>query len=589
MLQPPHKPYSRAYLAESSIVIKAQEEYVRDDLQEDKDEDSSESHGSSVFETASLISCVTCLSDYSDRGNSKSALPANTVIPYAKILNVQEVSATPQINSPVSDPFSDENALLNNRAEFRTKKQCKDGVELYSDVIPSKRSGDLVEITYAKPRRSDLVPKTVILLVERHPQGNCTADNGDIIEEILQKSYRGTKRKKSILMIINPFGGKGKAKKLYLTKIKPILMAGGCKVEVVETEYRTHAAEIVEKIDIDSFDVIAAASGDGIPHEVLNGLYRRPDRVRAFEKLAITQLPCGSGNAMSVSCHGTDNPSYAALSLLKAVEVRMDIMCCTQPSCIDSPRLSFLSQNYGIIGESDINTEFMRWLGPTRFELGVTLNIVQKRKYPCEIHVKYAAKTKNQLKDHYLRHKERISQDLKGLGSEESKPNSTPGSEALNHENHTLSDVILDDSSFKPKWSLSDPVPSDWEVIDQDLADNLGIFYTGKMPYVAADTKFFPAALPDDGTMDVIIIDARTPLSRMVSILLSLDKGTHVLQPEVQHSKILAYRIVPKKESVFSVDGERFPFEPLQVEILPKLAKTLLKNGSYVETEFKSL
>ena len=289
---------------------------------------------------------------------------------------------------------------------------------------------------------------------------------------------------------------------------------------------------------------------------------------------------------MSVSCHGTSNPSYAALSLLKSVESRIDVMCCTQPSYKDQPRLSFLSQTYGVIAESDINTEFMRFLGAARFELGVTLNVLQRKKYPCDIYVKYAAKSKNDLKDHYLQHKGRLNRLRSDLESRDTSFLDVPQLA----QDSDLNDVKITEDSFKLKWPFQEDVPSDWERIDPDITYNTGIFYTGKMPYIAADTKFFPAALPDDGAMDFVLTDARTPITRIAPILMSLDKGSHVLQPEVGHSKILAFRLIPYvKNSVISVDGESFPYETLQVEILPKIVKTLLKNGNYVDTDFESM
>lgn len=119
-------------------------------------------------------------------------------------------------------------------------------------------------------------------------------------------------------------------------------MESGCKIEIAYTKYARHAIDIAKDLDISKYDTIACASGDGIPYEVINGLYRRPDRVDAFNKLAVTQLPCGSGNAMSISCHWTNNPSYAALCLVKSIETRIDLMCCSQPSYMNEwPRLSF--------------------------------------------------------------------------------------------------------------------------------------------------------------------------------------------------------------------------------------------------------
>lgn len=532
--------------------------YNDNDDDDDDDDDSPSLQSSSVFETTSLISCVTCISDVESRDENESLLlPSNTVIPYAKILDVSNV----------------DDADLGGGS----------GVGGVANESPWPEHTALIEVTFAKPRRNYLVPKKIKLRVDTSTLPNMGTD---IAEEILNRSYKNTKRKKSILVIVNPHGGKGKANKLFLSKAQPLLVASGCKVVVKETTYHLHAVDIAKNIDIDEYDVIACASGDGIPHEVMNGLFMRPDRVKAFQKLAITQLPCGSGNAMSISCHGTSNPSYAALALLKSVEARVDVMCCSQPSYANQPRLSFLSQTYGIIAESDINTEFIRFLGPARFELGVTLNVLQRKKYPCDIYVKYAAKSKNDLKDHYLEHKDRLNNLKNDL---EAVSGSTLDVPSLS-KNSNLDDVVLTDDSFKLKWPLSDDVPEDWERIDPALTHNLGILYTGKMPYIAPDTKFFPAALPDDGTMDFVLTDSRTPLTRIAPILMSLDRGTHVLQPEVEHSKILAFKLIPyAKNSVISVDGENFPYETLQVEVLPKLVKTLLKNGSYVETDFESM
>lgn len=440
-----------------------------------------------------------------------------------------------------------------------------------------------IEVTFAKPRRQDVVPKKILLAIESD------LPSESVVDEIMNRSYKKTKQSRSILVIINPFGGKGKAKKLFKSKAKPLLSASRCSVDIKYTKYPEHAIDIAMELDIDKYDTIACASGDGIPYEVINGLYRRPDRVKAFQKLAITQLPCGSGNAMSVSCHWTSNPSYAALCLLKSVEARIDLMCCSQPSYVDEfPRLSFLSQTYGVIAESDINTEFIRWMGPARFELGVAFNVLQRKKYPCELYVKYAAKSKNDLKVHYLEQKGKAALTFEGEMPENNNNSGNSGDDSKS-PSRNLDDEISEEN-FKLKYPLKDGVPSDWERFDPSISKNIGIFYTGKMPYIAADTKFFPAALPSDGTIDMVVTDARTSVTRMAPILLALDKGSHVLQPEVIHSKILAYKLIPKlSHGLFSVDGEKFPLEPLQVEVLPRLCKTLLRNGSYVDTEFDSM
>lgn len=472
-------------------------------------------------------------------------LPTNTLIPYGRVLNAKDITHSGNKN--------------------------------------------IVELTFVIPISKDIIPKTLTLSIDYVPTRN--DKNDSVANEILNRSYKHVNRNKSILIIINPYGGKGKAKDLFQSKVEPILIAAGSKYEIAYTKYSGHAIDIAKNLNLDDFDTIACASGDGVPYEVINGLYQRTDRVEAFNRLTITQLPCGSGNAMSISCHWTMNPSYATLCLLKSIESRIDVMCCTQPSYHDNPRLSFLSQTYGVIAESDINTEFIRWMGPKRFELGVAFNIFQRKCYPCDIYVKYAAKSKKELKVHYLQNKDNGSLIFDNESDEVTELTTELTRNQTTQTNlSTLDTNPLSEDSFKLKYPYEKPLPNDWEKIDSNITESLSIFYTGKMPYISDNTKFFPAALPADGTIDMVITDTRTPVTRMTPILLSLDKGSHVLQPEVIHSKILAYKMIPKIEnSVISVDGENFPLEPIQVEVMPGLVKTLLRNGCYVDTQFDSM
>ncbi|CCE63730.1 hypothetical protein TPHA_0F02490 [Tetrapisispora phaffii CBS 4417] len=572
-----------------------------------------------TLETASVVSCITCLSDTHSITSPRTSgdlpysflngkFPINTVIPFGRILHAKYIdrslsrrgsdikrksprsslSKTTTGNSiqSVDSGRSTINESFKDAYEFPTSPDLKTfhsntsfNSELKDVNFNRKYAKKLIEITFAKPRRHDIIPKRLILDIE-----SILPLEHDLVTEILNRSYQGTRRNRKILAIINEFGGKGNAKKLYFSKAKPILAASRCKVDIVFTEYTGHAINVAKEMDINKYDTIVCASGDGIPYEIINGLYQRKDRAAAFSKLAITQLPCGSANAMSVSCHWTDNVSYAALSIVKSKEVQIDVVCCSQPSYFStSPRLSFLSQTYGLIAESDINTEFFRWIGAARFEIGVAFNILQKKKYPCELYVKYQARNKNDLKEFYLK-KHKSHQAWPNFNSYDIDPENefTEGSSDDFQE--------ITEENFKLKYPYQEGIPSDWERVSPELTKNLGIFYTGKMPYIAADIKFFPAALPTDGAIDMVLTDGRTAVTRMVPILLALDKGSHVLQPEVIHSKVLAYRIVPKgNNTLFSVDGEKFPNEPLQAEVLPRLCKVLLRNGSFVETAFNNM
>ncbi|CCK72964.1 sphinganine kinase LCB4 KNAG_0M01110 [Huiozyma naganishii CBS 8797] len=589
------KPLPRAILTDDGVLIKSQNANplsFHSNALRDPDagpDDKGCDDGTHERGAGESMFCLTCLSDSTNfDSNGRGILPMNTVIPYGRIINahnVRSLGAT-QTTKKSKQDTTISTALLANDDDGLSMDLENDAMDYVIDLV------------FVLPLEKNVVPRTVRLNIDYVPLSPASSD---LAEVILKRSYKNARRNKKMLVIINPFGGKGQAKNLFFQRAAPILDASGSDYDIAYTERSRHAVEIAESLDIDKYDTIVCASGDGIPYEVLNGLYRRIDRVAAFNKIVVTQLPCGSGNAMSISCHWTMNTSYAALCLLKSQESRIDVMCCQQPSYSDQPRLSFLSQTYGIIAESDINTEFIRWMGPIRFNIGVAFNLLQGKTYACDVYVKYAAKTKHDMKVHYLLHKktaELIFDSPPASSSSASLSQSNPLNEHLQSASSSslstpptpAQESVISSEDFNLKYSLSDPIPEEWERLSSDITDNLSIFYTGKMPYIADKTKFFPAALPADGAIDLVIMNSTTSVRRMTPILLSLDDGTHVMQPEVLHSKVSAFRLVPHiEEGLISVDGEKFPLEPMQVEVLPSLVKTLLRNGSYIDTEFDTL
>ncbi|KAI3404058.2 LCB4 [Candida oxycetoniae] len=407
-----------------------------------------------------------------------------------------------------------------------------------------------------------------------------------IIRYILNKSYRHrVMQQPSILVLINPHGGQGKAVKIYNEHIKPILQAAHCKITYQNTEYSGHAYEIARDLDIDQYDIIVCCSGDGIPHEVINGFYQRPDSgVEAFNNVIITQLPCGSGNALTLSTLGGSNhPEVATWLMLKSEPCKMDLMAVTQGTGENmSTKLSFLSQCYGIIADSDIGTEHLRWLGPVRFEIGVLQKVISGATYPCDLYVNYYTYDKYEIKQHVSQYVSSL--ERRGITSGSDSSNSNGGG---NNNDDLLYQVTLKDLKINSP-NLDQPVPSTWEMLPSKITENLNILYVGKMPYVSKNAQFFPAALPNDGYMDMIITDShRTSMVNLSSILLNVESGTHINDDKVVHAKVNAYRLVPRmsaKNHYISIDGESFPFEKFQVEVLPKIMTGLLLNGKFTES-----
>ena len=360
--------------------------------------------------------------------------------------------------------------------------------------------------------------------------------------------------------MINPFGGKGSAQKWYYRDIEPIFAAAHCEVDVERTAYSGHAVEIAEKLDPDEYDVIASCSGDGLPHEVFNGLGKKRDAGMALSKVAVVQLPCGTGNAMSWNLNGTDSTSMAALCVVKGIRTPLDLVSITQA---DKRTLSFLSQSVGIVAEVDLGTEHIRWMGSARFTYGFLVRFLRKTVYPCDVAVNVDVPTKSLIRDHYRR-------ELSNRADSDARR------EPLEGDVSTLPPLRFG--------SVKDPLPPGWSMIPYD---KMGNFYAGNMAYMAPDANFFPAALPNDGHLDLVTVDGDISRLAAVQSLMAVENGKFFDMPHVSYRKISGYRIRPKnqRKGYISIDGERFPFKPFQAEIHRGLGTVLSRSGHLYEAQ----
>ena len=378
------------------------------------------------------------------------------------------------------------------------------------------------------------------------------------IDRLLALAYRGSSRAKRLKILINPHSGQGYASKVYAREAEPILKAAGCEVDIESTTHRGHAREIAKDIDVDRYDAIVCCSGDGTPHEVFNGLAEHAQPRKALRKLAVTQLPGGSGNALSINLNGTISPSLAALAIVKAARMPVDLVAISQGQ---QRYLSFLSQSVGIVAESDLGTDNIRWMGSARFTYGFLVRLLGKTLYPAEVSFKLESDDKDSIRE-----------------ANRTARKSSPDPETDNVRK------TQDDEQDIPAavyGTVNDPIPSDW--ITTDMPD-LGNFYCGNMVHMAPDTPFFSAALPNDKLMD--LVDIRGDIKRTVSVklMLSVENNQVYNHKEVRYRKVRAYRISPRlrpgqTEGYISIDGERVEFAPFQAEVMPGLGTVLSAPG----------
>lgn len=412
------------------------------------------------------------------------------------------------------------------------------------------------------------------------------------VEALLEKAYPpGTQSRRRVKVLVNPFGGQGHAQKFWERDVQPILEAARWEVDVEKTTYKGHAIEIAQNLDLERYDVVACASGDGLPHEVFNGLAKHPvGGRRALRKVAVVQIPCGSGNAMSLNLNGTDSPGLAAVEIVKGRKTALDLVAVTQG---ERMYWSFLSQAVGIIAESDLGTESLRWMGSFRFTWGVLVRVLGKTIYPAEVSVIVDSDDKTAILERY---RQAMSEHEAAQQKDLYLPTTPP-----------LPSAVVNDQEIFPTLkygTVQDPLHSEFQT--QDMP-NLGNFYAGNMCYMSPDTPFFLASLPSDGKMDLVSVPGDISRFTALKMLTTVEDGKMMEFDDVSYKKVVAYRITPRmapnttrkrgrlgrwlggggaqREGLIAVDGEKVAFEAFQAEVVPSLGTVLSRSGGIYEVD----
>ncbi|CAH0023073.1 unnamed protein product [Clonostachys rhizophaga] len=437
-------------------------------------------------------------------------------------------------------------------------ERAEQAIPLYN-ILWAEISNDTITVDYVliPPKGPVRLQKLSHALAPPDTNPN-EPDAEKFVATVLERAYGEVRHHRRAYVLINPNSGPGGAVKKWEMEAKPLLQAAHFDLDVVTLTRGGEATDLVEKMDIDRYDTVMACSGDGTPHEIINGLAKRPDAGVALSKVAVSHIPCGSGNAMALNLYGSNRVGVVALAIIKGVTSPMDLVSVTQ-----GPRrtLSFLSQSLGMVAETDLGTEHMRWMGSTRFEVGVLQRIFQKTSYPCDLAVKVEVEGKDAIKSYY----KRKMKDISDTSSELTRTTE-------------VGDIGLPELKYG---TVEDKLPEDWELVSHDNISNV---YCGNMQFMSPGANFFPAALPADGCMDLITIPSDISWYTGIQTFLSIESGGFFDSPHVNYRKISGFRVTPRdqEDGYISIDGERVPFEPFQAEIHQGLGRVIAKRpGGY--------
>ena len=137
-----------------------------------------------------------------------------------------------------------------------------------------------------------------------------------------------------VLVVLNPFAGKGRGKKVIWPKLESALQSQKIEYELFETKHPGHATEYCRQsttLTTNNTDAILVIGGDGTVNEVANGLLTRPENDDTVTP-PIGILPGGTGNSTSVALK-MDDPQIAIDTCLKNPSyIKFDIAKCTYGS-----------------------------------------------------------------------------------------------------------------------------------------------------------------------------------------------------------------------------------------------------------------
>jgi sphingosine kinase len=197
-----------------------------------------------------------------------------------------------------------------------------------------------------------------------------------------------------------------------------------------------------------------------------------------------------------------------------------------------------------------------------RFTVGFFKRLFRKTVWPCDIAVGVEVSDKNIIEADYRRSMELIA--------------SRSPAKLFSPEEHT-GDEGLPQLRYG---TVTSPLPADWTLTP---FPNLGNLYAGNLPFMAADANFFSFARINDGMLDLVNIRGDIPMHKSIAMMLSVGEGTLWKNPDVTYRKVSGFRVIPhQREGYISVDGERYPFEPFQVEVHKGLGCTLTPKGRFV-------
>ncbi|KAL2932047.1 Sphingosine kinase 1 [Bienertia sinuspersici] len=333
-------------------------------------------------------------------------------------------------------------------------------------------------------------------------------------------------RPKRLFVLVNPFGGKKSASKVFVDTVQPLLEDAEIQYTLLETQYHQHAKELAYGLDLTKYDGVVCVSGDGILVEVVNGLLHRSDWNTAI-KIPLGVVPAGTGNGVAKSLlDSVGDPCSAfnaTVAIIRGHRTSLDVATISQGK---TRFYSVLMLAWGLVADIDIESEIWRWMGGARLDLYALKRIFQLRKYNGRIHFVPASGFED--------YTEKISQKV--ASAQDLPICSSSKQTGVQEGGYIGPDIDLENMNWQ---TVEGPFVSVW---------------IHNVPWGSESAMAAPNAKFSDGCLDVILI-RDCPKMGLLSLMTDLSNGQHVKSPHVLYFKVKAFVLEPGSRTEDSTTG----------------------------------
>lgn len=326
---------------------------------------------------------------------------------------------------------------------------------------------------------------------------------------------------KRFVVICNQFGGKRAGRAIAENIVRPMCDANEVSTDIMYTEYHKHAVDIGATLDFSKYDGIVVVSGDGLVHELLNGIASRSPS-RFYETLPslppIAVVPGGTCNGLATSLTASE-PHAAICKILEGSRQLIDVYHAVSPNgTLDVWDVHGCA--WAMLSEADEVLGKIRWVPHIlREPLAALYLIAKKRVYSGTLYFN-----------------------------------------AVEMDETTRKKSRYNDFSVIPV--VKDGPYKGYRVIEGEFI-MLAVMNTD---FASFDMKLTPAACATDGCVDVVIMRGHASRLDVLLAFLNMERGDHAGMPGVELYKVSSLTL-RRSDGNINVSGEIYPTADINVTI----------------------